>query len=199
MAQEIQELGGESLIFRADMRDASQVGGMIKAAMQQWEGVHVLVNNAGLTRDGLLVRMPEQDWDDVLEVNLKGPFLSMRAVSEVMKRQREGHIINIASITGVQGREGQANYSAAKAGLVGLTRAAARELGPYNIKINTVLPGYMKTDMGAAALDSIRERALCENALGKLSDPTEVAEFIVHLTTMRNVSGQIFNLDSRII
>ena len=116
-----------------------------------------------------------------------------------MIKQHSGHIINIASITGAQGREGQANYSSSKAALIGLTRAAARELGIFNIKVNAILPGYLPTDMGGAISDDILERVLKENCLHRISDLKEVAEFICHLTTMSSVSGQIFNLDSRII
>jgi 3-oxoacyl-[acyl-carrier protein] reductase len=115
-----------------------------------------------------------------------------------MSKRREGHIINISSNVGLQGREGQANYSASKAGLIGLTRAAAREFGGFNIKINAVLPGYMPTDMGEKVSDTILERILTESALGRVSDPKEVAEFIFRLSLLNNVSGQVFNLDSRI-
>ncbi|HET7318202.1 MAG TPA: SDR family oxidoreductase, partial [Nitrospirota bacterium] len=114
-------------------------------------------------------------------------------------KQRCGQIISIGSIVGIQGREGQANYAASKAGLMGLTRACARELGPYNIRVNAVLPGYLLTDMGRKASNAVLERVRRENALGRPSDPEEVAEFVYRLSLMENVSGQIFNLDSRII
>jgi 3-oxoacyl-[acyl-carrier protein] reductase len=116
-----------------------------------------------------------------------------------MSNQREGHIVNISSIVGVQGREGQASYAASKAGLIGLTKAAAKELGGFNIKVNAVLPGYLQTEMGEKVSDAILERALHENALNRVSDLREVAEFIYHLSLMSNVSGQIFNVDSRIL
>jgi 3-oxoacyl-[acyl-carrier protein] reductase len=199
VVDEIVRSAGEAALFKADVRVPAEVGAMTAEAVKRWGSVDVLINNAGLTKDGLLVRMSEQDWDDVLDTNLKGPFHCMRSVSEVMMKQGAGHIINIASIVGVQGREGQANYSASKAGLIGLTKAAAREWGPYNIKVNAVLPGYLPTDMGAAASDAVRERVKKENALGRVSDPAEVAEFIYRLTLMSNVSGQVFNLDSRVL
>jgi 3-oxoacyl-[acyl-carrier protein] reductase len=116
-----------------------------------------------------------------------------------MARQRQGHIISIASIVGVQGREGQANYSAAKAGLIGLTKACARELGRFDIKVNAVLPGYIPTDMGNKIADAVLNRVIKENTLGRVSEPDEVADFVYHLSLMNNVSGQVFNLDSRII
>ncbi len=198
VADEVARSGGEAVTFRADVRVLSHVDQMVMDAVNRWGTVDVFVNNAGLTRDGLLMRMSEQDWDDVLDTNLKGAFHCIRSASNVMAKKRQGHIINISSIVGMQGREGQANYSASKAGLTGLTRAAAREFGGFNIKINSVLPGYMPTDMGENISDAMLERILKENVLGRVSDPREVAEFIVHLSLMNNISGQIFNLDSRI-
>lgn len=196
-AEEIIRSGGEAVIFQVDVRNAEQVGAMMCEMLDRWGNIDVLVNNAGVTKDGLLVRMSEEDWDDVMNVNLKGAFNCIRAVSEIMMKSKGGHIINISSISGMQGREGQANYSASKAGLVGLTKAAARDLGRYNIKVNAVLPGYIGTEMGEKISDPIRDRIIKDNALGRANDPIEVAEFILHLTAMKNVSGQIFNLDSR--
>ncbi len=193
----ISRSGGEAVPFRADVRAAADVERLLASTMEQWGRVDVLVNNAGLTRDGLCIRMPEQDWDEVMSANLKGPFLCIRAVARVMMKQRTGHIINISSIAGAQGREGQANYAASKAGLSGLTKAAAKELGRFNIKVNAVLPGYLPTDMGTEIPDPVRNRIVKENALERASDPGEVADFIHHLASMNNVSGQVFNLDSR--
>ncbi len=197
VADEISRSGGEAFVFQANVGITSEIEAMIHETVKQWGRVDVLVNNAGVTKDGLLVRMSEHDWDDVMNVNLKGAFICIRAVSEIMMKQKGGHIINISSITGIRGREGQANYSASKAGLIGLTKAAAKELGRYNIKVNAVLPGYLPTDMGEKMSDPIRDRIIKDNALGRPNDPREVAEFILHLTTMNNVSGQVFNLDSR--
>jgi 3-oxoacyl-[acyl-carrier protein] reductase len=143
--------------------------------------------------------MDEADWDCVMDTNLKGPFLCMRAVSRAMMKQRSGHIISIASIAGSRGREGQANYAASKAGLIGLTKAAAKEFGRSNIQVNCVLPGYLPTDMGAAAPESSIARMLAETTLRRVSNAAEVAAFIHHLSLMKNVSGQVFNLDSRIM
>lgn len=197
VAQTITRAGGEALLFRVDVRQTREVDAMMNEIVRQWGAIDVLVNNAGMTRDKLLLRMAEQDWDEVIESNLTGPFHCIRAASKTMSEQRHGHIVNIASIVGVQGREGQANYSSSKAGLIGLTRACAQELGQFNIKVNAVLPGYIPTDMGGAISDARRNRVLNENALARASSPQEVAEFIYHLSQMNNVSGQIFNLDSR--
>lgn len=198
-AEAIRHSGGEAFTVRADVRESGDVDRLISATMERWGRVDVLVNNAGLSEDGLCIRLPEDAWKDVLTTNLKGPFLCIRAAAKVMMKQRSGHIINISSIVGVQGRPGQANYAASKAGLIGLTKAASRELGLYDIKVNAVLPGYLSTDMGEGVSDDYRQRILDENTLGRAADPTEVAGFIAYLTSMDNVSGQVFNLDSRVI
>ncbi len=199
VAEEIFRSGGEAVPAKADVRAAADVEAMMAKAVERWGRVDVLVNNAGATKDGLLARMSEQDWDDVLDTNLKGAFHCIRTIAAIMMKQRAGNIINISSIVGVQGREGQANYSASKAGLIGLTKAAAKEFGRFNVKVNAVLPGYLPTDMGTRVSDVILQRILYENALGRVSEPKEVAEFIYQLSTMNNVSGQVFNLDSRVV
>jgi 3-oxoacyl-[acyl-carrier protein] reductase len=198
VADSITEQGGKALALQADVRKGPMVDAMIDEVVKRWGTVDVLVNNAGIIRDGLAVRMSEQEWEDVLSTNLTGPFHGIRSVSRAMMRQRSGHIISLASLTGMRGRAGQANYSAAKAGLIGLTRATAKELGRFNIKANAVLPGYLATEMGSSVSSSVRSRIIEENALGRTSTQNEVAEFIYHLSLMNNVSGQVFNLDSRI-
>jgi 3-oxoacyl-[acyl-carrier protein] reductase len=198
-AEEITRLGGEAAIHRADVGNPDEVDRMMRETLERWGSINLLVNNAGVTRDALAVRIDEADWDRVLETNLKGPFLCMRSASRVMLEQGSGHIISIASIAGVRGREGQVNYASAKAGLIGLTKAAARELGSSNIQVNCVLPGYLPTDMGTVAPDEVVRQVLTENTLGRASTAAEVAWFIYHLSLMQNVSGQVFNLDSRIL
>ncbi len=197
-ARRIRDQGGNAEVHRADLRSTLDVEAMVRAAVDRWGRIDVLVNNAGVARDGLALRMPEQDWDEVLDINLKGPFRCIRAVSSIMMRRRSGVVINVSSITGMQGREGQANYSSSKAGLIGLTRAAARELGRYDIRVNAVLPGFLATEMTQAAPPAVREQALRENLLGRSTELSEVAEFVYRLSLMRHVSGQVFNLDSRV-
>jgi len=199
VVDEILRAGGEAVSCRADVRIPDEVGTMIDETAKRWGALDVLVNNAGITKDRLMLRLPEQDWDSVLDTNLTGAFYCIRAAARIMSGRRKGHIINISSIVGVRGREGQASYAASKAGLIGLTKTAARELGGFNIKVNAVLPGYLPTEMGGRISDAIYERVLQENTLNRVSDPREVAEFIHHLSLMNNVSGQIFNLDSRIL
>jgi 3-oxoacyl-[acyl-carrier protein] reductase len=197
--EEIAHAGGEAFSVRADVRVSTEVEAMVAGTVRRWGSIDVLVNNAGSTKDGLLLRMADESWNDVISANLTGPFHCIRAAAGAMMKHRRGQIVSIGSIVGIQGREGQANYAASKAGLMGLTRACARELGPYNIRVNAVLPGYLFTDMGRKASDAVLERVRRENALGRPSDPEEVAEFVYRLSMMENVSGQTFNLDSRII
>jgi 3-oxoacyl-[acyl-carrier protein] reductase len=211
VAEKVRNLDGEAEIYQADVSKTEDVKNMIDAAMKRWSKIDVLINNAGITRDSLLIKMKEEDWNLVLKTNLKGAFICIQQAARIFIQQNKGHIINIASIVGIQGREGQANYSAAKAGLIGLTKAAAIELGEYNIRVNAVLPGYLPTEMGADVSDKIKEQIIGKNVLRRhsptLSIPLEgggegggeVADFIHFLSTKENISGQVFNLDSRII
>lgn len=198
-ADKINASGGEAFSFCADVRNATEVDLLLSEVMKRWKRLDLLVNNAGVTKDRLIIRMSDREWDDVMDTNLKAAFICIRAASRIMIRQKRGHIINIASIVGIKGREGQANYSSSKAGLIGLTKATALELGRFNIQVNAVLPGYMDTDMGGSISQKVLTRIRQENCLGRYSNPREVAAFIVHLAGMENVSGQVFNLDSRII
>jgi len=199
VAKAISDNDGESMCYRADVKNTVEVDAMTRDTIERWGTIDVLINNAALAKDGIMLRMTEEDWDDVVDTNLSGPFHCIRAAAHQMSKQRSGHIINISSIVGLQGREGQVNYSSAKAGLIGLTKASAKELGSFNIKVNAVLPGYLPTDMGSNISAAVHDRILKENALGKPSDAREVAGFIYHLSLMNNVSGQVFNLDSRVV
>lgn len=191
--------GGDAMVFQADVRRPSEVRAMMLAVVQKWGTIDILVNNAGITADGLLIRMSEQDWDSVIDTNVKGPFLCTQAAAEIMKTQGSGHIINISSIVGIHGREGQANYASSKAALIGMTKSCARELGSSGIQVNAVLPGYLQTAMGSTVSPAVQDRIVREHTLGRPSTPGEVADFVHHLSWMKNVSGQVFNLDSRIV
>ena len=199
VADSICRYGGEAMLIRADVKSSADVDAMMDSAESRWGAVDVLVNNAGITKDELLPRMTEDDWEAVLDVNLKGVFYCCRAASKIMAKCNQGHIINISSIVGVQGRRGQANYSASKAGLIGLTKSLAKELGQNNVQVNAVLPGYLTTEMGRGVSKTVQKRIFQDTILGRAADPQEIAEFIYCLSLMNNVSGQVFNLDSRII
>ena len=171
-----------------------------KAFFAQIDRLDLLVNNAGVFRDASLLKMTEEDFDAVLDVNLKGAFLCTQTALKLMSRQREGHIINIGSYSALNGPAGQANYAAAKAGLIALTQSTAKEYGPRNIRANCLLPGFLETKMTRHLLEDAewKEQLLSQHTLGRLNTPQDAARFIVMLHSMPAVSGQVFQLDSRI-
>ncbi len=191
------EIGENCHIIRADVSSMTEVEEMAEYIGNNFGRLDNLINNAGITKDGPLIRYAENDWDRLIDNNLKGCFNCIQAMVPLMKNAG-GHIINISSYSGVKGKEGQPAYSAAKAGLIGLGRSVARELSDLNIRVNTVLPGYMETKMGKKATKAIG-LAKRESLLNVLSDPYEVAGFIAYLCSTENVTGQIFSIDSRII
>lgn len=186
-----------TMTVKADVGDSRQVEAMAESIYKKWGRVDAVINNAGITRDKLLVRCREDDWEEVLRVNLRGCFNTVRAFAPLLQKSGGGHIVNITSYSGVRGRAGQAAYSASKAAVLGLTCSLARELSEYNIRVNSILPGYMPTDMGKNT-ETAMKAALEESILKRLSDPKEAAGFIAYLLTTRNITGQAFNLDSRI-
>jgi len=193
-----EKLGRKAVLIKADVGDLKQVEEMADAVYKRWGRVDVLINNAGITKDGLMIKLKEAEWDEILKVNLKGCFNTIKMFSHVMINSGGGHIINISSYSGLKGKEGQAAYSASKAALLGLTYTAAKELAGYNIRVNALLPGYMETLMGIAAEEAM-EKAKKESVTGRLSNPAEVAEFVSYLIKTENITGQVFCLDSRII
>lgn len=197
-AEEARKEAGGALTYGADVTRCEEVDEMARWAERELGGPDVLVNNAGVVADGYVVHMGEEDWRSVLDVCLTGAFRCMRAFAPLLASRGGGHIINIASMIGVAGQAGAANYASAKAGLIGLTRSAARELAPANIRVNAVLPGWMPVGMGRGVPSGVTERILSENVLGRTSDPSEVARLVRFVSTLENVSGQIFNADSRI-
>ncbi len=186
-----------AFLIKADVGNMSQVKEMADAVYKKWGRVDVLVNNAGIISDDLMIKLEEQKWDEVMKTNLKGCFNTIKCFSEIMEKTG-GHIINISSYSALKGKEGQAAYSASKAAIIGLTYSAAKELAEYNIKVNAIVPGYMKTEMGMLFAEAM-EKAKSASILGRLSSVKDVAEFIVNLTKTSNITGQIFCLESRIV
>ncbi|MBI3610017.1 MAG: SDR family NAD(P)-dependent oxidoreductase [Nitrospirae bacterium] len=195
----LEALGAEAILFGADVRSPAEMNSMTEATLNLWGRLDVLVANAAVRRDGLLARTTEEAWDAVLETNLTGVRNSLKAVGDCLIRQQEGRVIAIGSVAGVQGRAGQANYAASKAGLTGLIRSVAMEWGPHNIQLNVVFPGIQPTGMTATLSDKQRRTLDRQNLLGHAPPIDETAEFVYRLSRMTGVSGQIFNLDSRII
>ena len=194
---EIEARGGTVLAVAADVASREDVDRLVDATRERFGRIDILVNNAGITRDGLLVRMKDIDWDDVMQVNLRGAFLMTRAVSKPMVRQKAGRIINITSTAGAMGNAGQVNYSAAKAGLIGFTKAAARELAHWGILVNAVAPGLIDTDMTANLPAEARTALLAQVPLGRSGSPTEVAEVVRFLSGdgAAYVTGQVFHVN----
>lgn len=197
-----QSPGGESAALfpvALDVTDPGQIKAAIAAVLARWGRIDVLINNAGVTADNLLARISDADWQRVLDVNLKGAFLCSQAVLETMMfNQRDGHIINISSFAAKNGHFGQSNYVAAKAGLIGLTQSLAKEAGRRSVRVNAIFPGVLDTPMTAQLTPEQRKALAGGNVLGRTTTVEEVAAFIVHLAGMRHVSGQVFQLDSRV-
>jgi len=183
VAREIEALGPKALGLVVDVSDAEAVTAAFRRVVEELGGVHVLVNNAGITRDNLLVRMSPDDWDLVLRVNLKGAFNCTRAAARTMMSQRWGRIVNVSSVIGIIGNAGQANYAASKAGLIGLTKSAAKELGGRGITVNAVAPGFIETPMTAALPAAAREAYASKIALGRLGTPDDVANVVAFLVS----------------
>lgn len=181
-----------------DVTSRARVGEVVEQTLARWGRIDALINNAGATEDQLSAQLSADNWDRVLDVNLKGAFLCSQAVIRPMMKQRDGHIINLSSFVARTGRAGQANYAAAKAGLLGLTESIAKETGSRNVRVNAVLPGVLPTGMTATLSPEQLQTLAGANALNRLNDVAEVARFIVFLAAMKNVSGQFFQLDSRI-
>ena len=190
-------IGGTVLGMVADAAKREDVDRLVETARGEFGRLDVVVNNAGITADALLVRMKDDDWDRVMEVNLRGAFLLTRAAAKVMMRQKSGRVINIASAAGAMGNAGQANYSAAKAGLIGLTKASARELAHWGILVNAVAPGLIETDMSAAIPDAARQAFLAQVPVGRIGTAREVAEVVRFLAGdgATYITGQVFHVN----
>jgi len=197
VVSEIQAKDGSGLALAADVSSVADVTRMVDAAISAYGHIDILVNNAGVTRDQLLLRMTDEDWDSVLNIDLKSVFLCTRAVLKHMLKERRGHIISIASIVGLMGNPGQANYAAAKAGIVGFTRSVAKEVAARGITVNAIAPGFIETDMTAKLSEKQRQDLLARIPLGYLGSPQDVAEAVAFLASdeARYITGQVLTLD----
>jgi 3-oxoacyl-[acyl-carrier protein] reductase len=192
----VTEAGGSATGLQVNVASEKDVADFLKKIVDETGRIDVLVNNAGITRDGLLVRMKEKDWDDVLAINLKGAFNCTKIAAKSMMKQRYGRIINITSIVGVTGNIGQANYVSSKAGLIGLTKAAAKELASRNITVNAVAPGFIKTDMTASISEKVKELMMEHVPLGRAGEPEDVAGVVVFLASesAAYITGQVIHV-----
>ncbi len=195
------ELGERAAGFGCDVTDRAQVERLIDSAEERLGPLSILVNNAGITRDNLLLRLTDEDWDAVLDANLKGAFLATRAVIKGMMKRRAGRIINVSSIVGLVGNKGQANYAASKAGLIGFTRAVAREYASRNILVNCVAPGYIETEMTAALPPEAQGALLGQISLGRLGQPADVAGAVLFLASdlAGYITGQVLVVDGGMV
>lgn len=201
VVQLIQDAGGEAFAIQADVSNADSVKNLIDETIATFGSIDILVNNAGITKDNLLMRMKEDEWDDVIDINLKGVFLCTKAVTRQMMRQRAGKIVNVASIVGVSGNPGQANYVAAKAGVIGLTKTSAKELASRNIYVNAVAPGFITTEMTDALSEEVREQMLATIPLAKLGQAEHVAKTVLFLLSedADYITGQTIHVDGGMV
>lgn len=201
VVQEIKGLGVEAIKIQANVADEADVKAMIKEVTKTFGGLHILVNNAGITKDNLLMRMKVEEFDDVIETNLKGAFLCTKTVTRQMMKQREGRIINIASIVGVSGNPGQANYVAAKAGMIGLTKSTAKELATRNILVNAIAPGFITTDMTDVLTEEQKTAVLSQIPMEKLGEPEDVAKVVSFLASdsAKYITGQTIHVDGGMV
>lgn len=201
VAQEIEVLGKKALALKADVSNSEAVEKLVEQAIESFGKIDILVNNAGITRDNLLLRMKEEDWDAVLKVNLKSAFLLIKAASRHMMKQRWGRIINISSVIGLMGNTGQANYAASKAGLIGLTKSAARELASRGITVNAIAPGFIQTQMTASLPQEIKDKLRAAVPLGFLGEVEDVAHTVAFLVSpdTRYITGQVINVDGGMV
>ena len=197
----IEAEGGRAITIQANVADASAVEAMIQQVTEAFCTIDILVNNAGITKDGLLMRMKEEDWDAVINTNLKGIFHCTKAVTKLMMKKRSGRIVNMASVVGLMGNAGQANYAAAKAGVIGFSKSVARELASRGITVNMVAPGFINTDMTAVLPDKVKEAMVEDIPLGRMGEAENVADAVLFLVSDQAsyITGQVVNVDGGMV
>lgn len=200
-AAECEKAGVRTLRVKADVSDAAQVEEMFARAVEEFGTVDILVNNAGITRDKIILRMKEEDFDSVLDINLKGSYNCMKAASKIMLKQRSGRIISISSIVGLRGNAGQVNYSASKAGIIGMTKSLARELASKGINVNAVAPGFIETDMTKALPEAEKEKLLAVIPTGRMGKPEDIAGAVLFLAGPDSsyITGQVLTVDGGMV
>lgn len=198
---EFENIGTQCLISKADVSKEKDVEKLVKEIIETFGKIDVLVNNAGITKDNLLIRMSEEDFNKVIDINLKGTFLVTKLVSKYMMKKRQGSIINLSSVVGVAGNAGQCNYSASKAGIIGLTKSLAKELSTRNIRVNAVAPGFIETDMTEVLPETVKESIYNQIPLKRMGSAKEVAELIYFLGSNQSsyITGQVINIDGGMI
>ena len=199
--QAITEKGGQAISIQCDVANEDAVNAMVKQVKEQFGSVDILVNNAGITRDGLLMRMRTADWQAVLDTNLTGTFFCTKAVTKIMMKQRSGAIVNLTSVVGLTGNAGQANYAAAKSGIIGFTKSVAKELASRGIRANAVAPGCIDTDMTAVLSVAVKEEMIKTIPLGRVAQPEEVAKAVLFLVSdyASYITGQVLNVDGGMV
>ena len=197
----IEAAGGTAILCQADIADSSAVEAMVANVVKEFGTIDILVNNAGITRDTLLMRMKDEDFAKVLDTNLKGVFYCTKAVSKLMMKKRSGRIVNMASVVGLVGNAGQTNYAAAKAGVIGFSKSAAKELASRGITVNVVAPGFIGTDMTAGLPESVKEKMLTDIPLGRMGEPEDVASAVLFLASDQAsyITGQVVNVDGGMV
>ena len=197
----IEAAGGEAILVKADVSDPAAVQEMISTVTEAFGQIDILVNNAGITRDGLLMRMKDEDWDAVISTNLKGVYNCTKAVTKLMMRKRYGRIVNMTSVVGITGNAGQTNYSAAKAGVIGFSKSAAKELSSRGITVNMVAPGFIDTDMTAVLPEKVKEEMAAGIPLGRIGKAQDVANAVLFLVSDQAsyITGQVVNVDGGMV
>ena len=198
---EIESTGAEALLVQGDVSDFQTVTELIKRVVDEWGRIDILINNAGITRDNLLLKMSEEDFDKVISTNLKGVFNCTKSVTKLMMKQRTGRIVNMSSVVGLKGNISQANYAAAKAGIIGFTKSAARELASRGVTVNAVAPGFINTDMTAALSEKVKEVMLQEIPAGRMGTPEDVANAVAFLVSDQAayITGQVLSVDGGMV